>query len=104
MDNNVSKLKYYQYSRNHEQFNEEFEGTISFYSSGFVNPRNPIHLCTPLLRNSRKKTTIEHETYISTFAQKKKKQARLPRAHGNCQWPQGISKPQKKRPQETYRF
>jgi hypothetical protein len=67
----------------------------------FVNPRNPNHLCTPLLRNSRKN---DYETHISTFAQKKKEQARLPRAHGNSQWPQGIGEPQEKGPQETYRF
>lgn len=67
----------------------------------FVNPTNPVHLCTPLIRNSRKN---DYETHIPTFDQKKKEQARLPRAHGIGQWTQSFSKPQEERPQETYRF
>jgi len=63
----------------------------------FVNPINLAHLCTPLTRNSVKKY-ITDETYISTFAQEKKEQARIPRAYGNSQWSQSIGKPQKERP------
>jgi len=65
-----------------------------------VNPVNPAHICSPF----KESAFNPYETYISTIAQEKKEQARIPRAHGYGQRTQGFGKPQEKRPQETYRF
>jgi hypothetical protein len=47
---------------------------------------------------------IFYETHLSAFKEKKKEQARFPRAHGICQRPQSVGKSQKKWQKEADRF
>ena len=45
-----------------------------------------------------------YDTYLSTFEEKEKKQARFPRENGVCEWPQGALSQTKKRQKEVDRF
>ena len=67
----ISKLKDYHNCLSWG-ISEKQKELLVFCLAEFVNPRNPIHLCTPLLRNSRKNDYKAWNVHFNLRAEKEK--------------------------------